>query len=136
MKVDIDLYPEEGENKVDVKIEPKDLWNLDFTLALIIHPALEALKRDKHGSPPVDCEDVPEHLKFPEDEGDEFESYHLRTQSPKWHQRWEYVLDEMIFAFDMQSREHSWYQEENFEANKRILNGMRLFGKYYQMLWS
>ncbi len=82
--------------KVKVRIDPYDTWNMDNTLAHIILPMLRQLKETKHGSPMVDDEDVPEHLRStsaPPKEN-EWES------DENFFKRWDYVLDEMIFAFE------------------------------------
>lgn len=97
MKVQIGKYPKSNKDrKVSVKIEDHDIWSLSDTLAHIIHPALILLKSKRGGSPNVADEDVPEELKSTaapakEDEYDVDDNYH---------KRWEWVLDEMIFAFD------------------------------------
>lgn len=110
---------------IKIHINSFDCWNADFTLALIIAPVLKQLKEQTHGSPVVDDEDVPE-------------SYHTGKSefgSPNnIHERWAYVLDEMIFAFDAIIKDSD---EMNFdvEHNKRIANGLRLFGKYFRGLW-
>lgn len=79
-----------------VKIDRYDTWNMDHTLALIILPMLKQLKKDKHGSPSVDDEDVPEELKStsaPAKEND-------WDTDENWFKRWDWVMDEMIFAFE------------------------------------
>ncbi len=79
-----------------VKIDYWDSWSMDHTLSLIILPMLRQLKATKQGSPFVDNEDVPEELK----------SISAPPKVNEWdtddnhHKRWEYVLDEMIFAFE------------------------------------
>ena len=79
-----------------IKIDPYDTWSMDNTLALIILPMLKQLKATKHGGPCVEDEDVPEYLKSMnaprcEDEDDLDDNFFLR---------WEWILDEMIFAFE------------------------------------
>ena len=97
MKVSIGRYPKKinAERKVKIQIDPYDTWSMDHTLALIIHPMLIQLQKTKHGSPLVDDADVPEELRS-------------TTAPPRvndWdiddnhHKRWEWVLDEMIWAF-------------------------------------
>ena len=126
--------------RIKVKIHDHDIWNMDHTLALIILPMLKRLKVANHGSPKIDNEDVPEHLRsnvpFEDAEIDDL-----------YHQRWEYVLDEMIWAFEniIEDDTSSYWFPERFpdqvdvEAWKkhsdRIANGARLFGKYYMGLW-
>jgi hypothetical protein len=106
--------------KVKIHIDNYDVWNADHTLAMIIHPVLVRLKEVKHGSPHVDDEDVPEELR-----------------GPDVHIKWDYVIDEMIFAFEKLADEnHSWEDAKDYkEVYERIENGLRLFGKYYWGLW-
>jgi len=152
-----------------VKIDRYDTWSMDSTLADIILPMLKQLQKDKHGSPFVDDEDVPEELKStsapPKESEYDTDANHFK--------RWDYVLGEMIFAFECKV-DDSW--EEKFrsgeidhktvacnwdengkatmyqmvdgpnhtyeldmdgmqEVQKRISNGFRLFGRYYEGLW-
>tara|TARA_R110000868_G_scaffold319286_3_gene580041 strand:- start:583 stop:1293 length:711 start_codon:yes stop_codon:yes gene_type:complete len=76
-----------------VKIDPWDIWSADNTLALIILPMLKQLKNQKLGAPSTDLEDAPETL-HPTKVVDEYsvDEFHF--------DRWEYILDEMIFAFE------------------------------------
>lgn len=147
---------------IKVHIDPWDTWNMDHTLALIILPMLKQLSQQKMGSPGVDDEDVPEELR--------------RTAAPptenewdtddNWHKRWDWVVEEMIFAFE-HCVDESW--EDQFIQNtgnmktkklengsnelifentpqvdfdkreqyhQRIQRGLCLFGKYYRHLWS
>ena len=79
-----------------VKIDRYDTWNMDHTFGLIALPMLKQLKADKHGAPFVDDEDVPEELK----------STSAPAKENKWDtdenhfKRWDYAIDEMIFAFE------------------------------------
>ena len=92
---------------IKVKIDRWDTWNMDETLAHIILPMLKQLKETKHGSPHVDMEDVPESLRYDTTEDYEsqlcFDWYHDESTEKKdcnVHTRWEWVLNEMIFAFE------------------------------------
>jgi len=80
-----------------VKIDRWDTWSMDSTLAPIVLPMLKQLQATKHGSPNIDDEDVPEHLRstaaLPKANEWDIDSNH--------HARWDWVLDEMIFAFEM-----------------------------------
>jgi len=79
-----------------VKIDRWDTWSMDHTLSYIILPMLKQLKETKHGAPTVDDEDVPEQLKStsapPKEDEYAVDDNHFG--------RWDYVLDEMIFAFE------------------------------------
>ena len=129
--------------KVKVHIDKYDTWSMDHTLALIILPMLKQLRDTKHGSPAVDDEDVPEHLRStvtnPVEEWDIDDS---------WHKRWEWVLDEMIWAFEQlinDDNDHQFFDhsttpitydaEGHKKHSERINNGTRLFGVYFQGLW-
>jgi hypothetical protein len=157
----INLYLDKCEPKISVKIHKYDTWSMDTTLAHIIVPMLKQLKATKHGSPYVDDSDVPEHLRnnSPKDKefwnGDVDDNHHVR---------WAWILDEMIWAFEQSAKgdwEAQYYKFEDCEPNpdaktfyeklgtklvwedpqgrkahqKRMTNGFRLFGKYYQALW-
>ena len=86
-----------------VKIDRYDTWSMDSTLSPIILPMLRQLKKDKHGAPFVDDEDVPEHLRSttaPPKENDwDTDANHFA--------RWDWVMDEMIFAFECKV-DNSW----------------------------
>jgi len=90
-----------------IKIDKYDVWNMDSTLSPIILPMLKQLKETKHSSGVVDCEDVPEHLRYNTTEQWEdqkcFEFYHeheVEEGDRDIHARWDWVLDEMIWAFE------------------------------------
>lgn len=148
---------------IKVKVDDFDLWNVDSTLAYIIHPVLVKLKETKHGSPYVDDEDVPENLRStavaPANDGETDDNFH---------KRWDYVLDEMIFAFKNVNEDWEdqfWKRNPKIDFKKypedegqdsvpvrfidhgeldregrnkfeeRMQNGFRLFSKYFCALW-
>ena len=91
-----------------IKIDHWDTWSMDHTLADIILPMLKQLRDTKHGSPIVEDEDVPEELRLVTHE-DWSPQFTLDLDNPEeygkdsWdltHRRWEWVLNEMIFAFE------------------------------------
>ena len=152
-----------------VKIDRWDTWSMDHTLADIILPMLKQLQETKHGGPFVDDDDVPDELK----------STSAPAKENEWDtddnhfKRWDYVLDEIIFAFECKvddswsdkfssgefdkktvacqwdengkAKMYEWIDGPNHtykldfdgmqEVQKRITNGFRLFGKYYESLW-
>lgn len=98
--------------KIDhVKIHSWDTSSMDHTLARIVLPMLKQLQATKHGSPLVDDEDVPEHLRSttaPAKENDwDTDANHFL--------RWEWVLGEMIFAFECKN-DDSW--EDAFRSGE------------------
>ena len=137
-----------------VKIDRWDTWSMDHSLAHIIHPMLKQLNETKHGAPYTDDEDVPDELKSTNAEPKENE---WDTDSNHF-KRWDYVLGEMIWAFEQELQDddenqffdHSECKDLPFEESmkklkvdregleahqKRKANGFRLFGRYYQNLW-
>ena len=85
-----------------VRIDKYDTWSMDHTLALITLPMLKQLKATKHGAPNIDDEDVPNNLKStsaePKENEWDIDSNHFA--------RWDYILDEMIFAFESKLNEN------------------------------
>ena len=147
-----DWFHGKKKRKIEIHIDEYDTWNMDHTLALITLPMLKQLRATKHGAPFVDDEDVPEHLRStaaePKENKWDTDSNHFK--------RWDWVMDEMIYAFTMKigqssddedddwntqiyMREPQGWNDAKLEEAKiiqdRISNGFRLFGKYYRALW-
>jgi len=82
--------------KVKIKIHKYDHWNAYTTLAMIILPVLKELHKHKHGAPNIDDSDVPE----------EYRSSNAPAKETTWDVdenhfiRYDWVLEEMIFAFE------------------------------------
>jgi hypothetical protein len=136
--------------KIKIRIDPYDTWSADHTLAMIILPTLKQLRDTGHGSAQVDLEDVPEAMRVIDyDEYDYqkcFQFYHepdLQKIQCDVHDRWKYVLDEIIWAFEQIADDNSddQFHQNGFdvegyrEHHKRIDNGLRLFGRYFRGLW-
>lgn len=100
--------------KVEVRIDNYDVWSMDSTLTPIILPMLKKLKEVKHGSGFIDLEDVPESMRCTDteewDSQQVFEFYrepNLQNVKCDIHTRYEWVLDEMIWAFE-QLNDDDW----------------------------
>ena len=127
--------------KISVKIHNYDTWSMDHTLAPIILPMLVQLKETKHGAPMVDMKDVPRELRATKKQLDAYGKN--GDVDPKHFDRWDWVMDEMIWAFEQKCRDHweedyyynKWDQEGAKAHQERMSNGFRLFGKYYENLW-
>jgi hypothetical protein len=111
-----------------VEIEPHDTWSMDHTLAMIIHPMLVQLKETTHGYPNQLTEE-----------------------------RWNEILDEMIWAFDQKNKDNweeqfygpykenpdeplrghfEWIDYDGMRKHQeRMTAGFKLFGEYYENLW-
>ena len=135
MKIDIP-HPEEIDNVgAQITIHDWDTWSMDHTLSYIIVPMLIQLKDTKHGAPNVDNDDVPEELRMPD--GWKETRYNIDGETDEqFFNRWDWVLDEMIWAFTYKRDNFDSLLAEDREAvQARMSNGFRLFGKYYENLW-
>src|SRR6056300_1011892 len=124
--------------RTSIKIHKYDTWSMDDTLAPIILPMLVQLKETKHGAPNVDPKDVPINLRAKEK--DVLKYKEVGEVDPDIFKRWDWVLDEMIYAFDCKANKDDVYmriedRDEIQKEQERISNGFRLFGKYYEALW-
>ena len=151
------IWFDRRQQRVKVHIDRWDTWSMDHTLAPIILPMLVQLKETTHGAPHVDLEDVPKELhgkkltKKQKEQG-EVDDKHF--------ERWDWVLNEMIWAFEQKCRDHweedyygpyiegegegdgilgghfEWTDDEGRQKHQeRMSNGFRLFGKYFESLW-
>lgn len=93
----VNKIQEERNRTEKVRIHDWDIWNADRTMALVILPLLKELKDAKQGTPIVDLEDVPKELHPTKKQQREFEK--TGTTDEKFQQRWDYVLDAMIWSF-------------------------------------
>lgn len=135
----LDKYNSYQKRKVYIKIDDYDVYDLDYTLSLIIEPALKKLLNDEWLSFKVDNEDLPKELQISDDEYKLIsftysendprlpEIYNRLEQQPK------YVINKMIYAFNIfnstEKDEEEYYKTE-------INEGLRLFGKYFRNLWT
>jgi len=111
-----------------IEIEPFDTWSMDHTLAMIIHPMLVQLKETTHGYP-----------------------------SELTEERWNEILDEMIWAFDQKNKDDwedeyygpfiddpnkrlsghfEWIDHKGLDTHQERMNkAFELFGKHFNNLW-
>jgi len=150
------LWYDRRTQRVKVRIDRWDTWSMDSTLAPIILPMLVQLKTTKHGAPWVAVTDVPKELRPSKKEVLEYTKD--GSTDPRFFERWDYILDEMIWAFEQKNRDHwendyygpyiesedskplgghfEWIDDKGRQAHQeRMTNGFRLFGKYYENLW-
>ena len=155
------IWYDRRQQKVKVRIDKHDTWSMDYTLAHIILPMLKQLKATKHGAPNVDNLDVPKELRSTQKEDAAYAKD--GETGPKFFERWDWVLDEMIWAFEQKCRDDwegdyyeyreagpeetkdpgslfglklVWEDREGQKAHQeRMTNGFRLFGKYYESFW-
>ena len=138
-----------------VKIDRWDTWSMDYTLSYVVVPMLKQLQETKHGAPSVEDEDVPVELRSTSAPAKENEW----DTDENWFKRWDWVMAEMIWAFEQNldnNSEEKFFNDSNVDDKSSIMdqiskikidheglrahqdrkqNGFRLFGKYYQGLW-
>ncbi len=121
MKVDIPDYEERETKDVQITIDKWDTWSMDHTLALIVLPMLKQLKETKHGAPVVDNDDVPKELRMPEGWKDERCNVDGETD-PHFFVRWDYVMNEMIYAFQSKLEDDPDFFFEDEEPQYEMTN--------------
>jgi hypothetical protein len=109
------LYFDNKRQAITVQIDPWDTYSMDHTAALVILPMLKQLKETKQGAPHVDDKDVPRHLRTPPGwkQSEQFKNHEIDSNHFK---RWDWVMDEMIFAFETkidESFENQFYSGEH-----------------------
>jgi hypothetical protein len=150
------LWLDRRTQKVKVRIDEWDTWSMDSTLALIILPMLKQLQETKHGAPLVDDADVPKRLRSTKKQQEKYNKN--GSKDSKFFERWDWILNEMIWAFEQKTRDHweedyygpyiegedgkmlsghfEWTDDKGRQAHQeRMSNGFKLFGKYYENLW-
>ena len=142
MKIKIGKYPKhrwyhnflyetlgfKNEQKVSVRIDNYDTWSMDHTLAHIVIPMLKQLKETKQGSPYVYPEDVPTELRPTKKE---LTAYTTNGETDsKFFERWDWVMDEMIFAFE--SKHEDW--EEQFQSGEHDVQWIDLDNGMSEMI--
>lgn len=126
VKANIGRYPKKGERKIKIQIDPWDTWSMDHTLSLLVVPMLKQLKKTKHGYPLSDPEDAP--------------AIGEGTRENEWDyddkasERWDWIIDEMIWAHEQIINEDADMQFHHgnidFETKEVVIDGE----KYYEMV--
>ena len=124
---------ERRKRTVYVKVDRYDIYSLDCTLAKVITPALRAFIKSTSGSAYIDIWDVPEELRPTSEELAQIGG--IGIHDSKHEARWNWVLGEMLFAFEHMSSDDTGEDYVDDEVDARIANGLVLFGKYYRALW-
>jgi hypothetical protein len=148
-----------------VQIDSYDSWSADWTIAQVAVPLLQQLQTQKQGAPFTNDEDVPDYLKSTscapkENEWDTDENHFKRweyildemvfamqeiannneNEPPAYKKVSDMVCEENedgTFTMVTSGLERIPEMEVvNREYHERIKNGCRLFGVYFQCLWS
>ena len=114
--------------KIQVHIDKWDTWSMDHTLSYIVLPMLKQLKETKHGAPLVELTDVPVELRGKKLTKKQRQSGEI---DDKHFERWDWVLDEMIFAFESKVND-DW--QEQFQSGQHDIQWETLEGGVSQMV--
>ena len=158
----INLLIDSTTQQVKVHIDPWDTWSMDHTLSPIILPMLVQLKETNHGAPFVENKYVPKKLRASKEQ---LSGYNNKGDvDPHHFERWNWVMDEMIWAFEQKCKDDwqgqyyeyedvpvddkstdfgerlglrlLWRDEKGRRAHqRRMSNGFKLFGIFYENLW-
>ena len=111
----IKIGPHRKNRAFNIHIDDFDVWNLDYTLACIIHPALVRLKEIKHGYPEL------------------FEDGMVTPHY--WDRQLHFdIMDKMIYSFE-QIAEDKLFDITDQKQWEEIQEGIDLFAKHYTSLW-
>ena len=101
-----------------VKIDRWDTWNMETTLGYIVRPMLKQLKEKTHGAPWVDDEDVPLELRSTSARELTQEQKDTGHTDDNHFKRWDWVMIEMIFAFESLDGGENQDWEDQFTTGK------------------
>jgi hypothetical protein len=144
----LDWVHSKKSRKTYIKIDHYDIWDMDTTLSHIILPMLKRLKAVKHGVPVISDPDVLELLSKEIDEIRQAENIDDDTDLKINEVVWDFILDEMIWAFEQKLIDwlpqyyytgedglHCLDMDGYTKHNDRMNRGFAYFGRYYQALW-
>lgn len=128
--------------KVKIQVDDYDTWDCDHTMSLLILPLLKKYRENLTGHPRTDDEDAPEYLSSKNAPAEGEYDFDVNAEI-----RYKWILDEIIWSFEalLDGDEQFWsgtpgnfeFDNDGYdEYNKRIDNGLRLFGKYYRGFWT
>lgn len=131
----VSLPDYESEDIPYVRIDGHDTWAMDTTLAKIILPMLLQIRDNLIGVPaaflPDDAMILSRQLTFDFIDQDAEHELHF--------ERWAKTVDEMIWAFTEITKgdisEYRFDPAAEETRQKRINEGLLLFGRHYSSLW-
>jgi len=157
MKVNIGKFKKnDNPRTIKIQIDPWDTWNVDSTLSIIIEPMLIQFKESKGGYP---CKDYNECESCScEKDWDEildkmiFAFHSLNTDWESQHHSGNFddisipvdtqgnVVDEKDAVFFKvehgPNHTHVFDKEGYFDHDRKIQEGLELFGKHFRSLWT
>jgi hypothetical protein len=96
-------------------ISSDETWNLDVTIAEFILPRLKLFKELTEGYP------------------GELEKLYRKEGEDKAVEKWNEILDEMIYSFEKISKR--WEEDISLEEQEKVNDGLEKFVSWYHHLW-
>ena len=127
-----------------VVIDDHDTWNVDYTVARIIHPLLLKYRENMTGYPELWEDGMVTHHCY--DRQLHFDLIDEDIERDYLLKKWQTNVDKMCRAFGMIVEKEKWedtwldksYHEHKIEEAKyyeAVDEGLALFAKYYHNLW-
>ena len=143
MKVTIPK-PIPGEEHKKIHIDDWDMWNVDYTLACVIHPVLEKYREKMSGYPELWEDGMITSHNY--DRQLHFDIFDEEVEREYLLKKWKGIVDKMCRAFGMIVHKEDWEdtwldlgwseaRAKEQEYYKAIDEGLALFAKHYHSLW-
>ena len=143
MKVTIPK-PIPGEEHKKIEVDDWDIWNVDYTLACVIHPVLLKYRENLTGYPELWEDGMITSHNY--DRQLHFDIFDEKVERDYLLKKWKDIVDKMCRAFGMivekETWEDTWLDKSYHESKIReteyyeaIDEGLALFAKYYHNLW-
>ena len=143
MKVTIPK-PIPGEEHRKIEVDDWDIWNVDYTLACVIHPVLLKYRENLTGYPELWEDGMITSHNY--DRQLHFDIFDEKVERDYLIKKWKDTVDKMCRAFGMivekETWEDTWLDKSYHESKIReteyyeaIDEGLALFAKYYHNLW-
>ena len=130
-------------SETKVKADSYDSWNGDQTIAYVAASVVQQVITDSHGWKYVDAEDLPQEMR------EEYEAAKVNEDDDVVKAGWMWVLNEMLFALveirdcgptdpcnEPNVKINEEFANRIYAYEARVQNGCRLFGVYFQGLWT
>ena len=143
MKVTIPK-PNTGEEHKKIEVDDWDIWNVDYTLACVIHPVLLKYRENLTGYPELWEDGMITSHNY--DRQLHFDIFDEKVERDYLLKKWKDIVDKMCRAFGMIVEKEAWedtWMDKSYHEHKireaeyyeAIDEGLALFAKHYHSLW-
>ena len=128
----------------EITIDDFDIWNVDYTVARIVHPLLLKYRENMHGYPELWEDGMITSHNY--DRQLHFDFIDEEVEREYLLNKWKGIVDKMCRAFGMIVHKEDWedtwvglsFHEHKIEESKfyeTVDEALALFGKHYHSLW-